>query len=192
MTQITIIRVASNGELYHQYPSQNEPQPCYVELDCRDQTLTADWNSEIGNAVPADVWLGHTLRWRVPVLNADAANALMDTIRPQAKRIVEGYESEWNGNNHVGTFTEDAETAMSEIEEMCERTHNNHPEPIVSWEAQEWLYHSSNEELKITADTTDSELDEIADKIRDDARNEDVDLLFGLDEELQRRRREGA
>lgn len=39
--------------VYHKYPRQFNPQPAYIELDCRGEgVLSADFSGEIGNGVP--------------------------------------------------------------------------------------------------------------------------------------------
>ena len=53
--------------LYHHYDGQFEAQTAYVELDLRDGELRADWDAEVGNGVPADVW--HGLRRRYGIIN---------------------------------------------------------------------------------------------------------------------------
>ena len=95
------IKTVEGKKLHHQYPGQTSPQPCYVELDCEAENLSADWNGELGNAVPLSVWHGHTRRWAIPALQAQAANSLLDEIAPLAQRVIDGYTSEWDGNNHV-------------------------------------------------------------------------------------------
>jgi hypothetical protein len=135
--RVNIIRVASNGDLYHQYPRQSNPQPCYVELDCRTGELTADYNSEIGNAVPASVYHGHTRRWAIPILGADAANELLQAIAPLAERVLAGYDSVWNGNNLVAELTPGAADAIDRIQAACEETFDDESGGLEAWEADE-------------------------------------------------------
>lgn len=115
---VAITQVSGN-ELYFKYFNQINPQDCYVELDCEREELTATYNSEIGNAIPASVFNGHDQRFSIPCLNESSANALLEEILPLAERVVAGYESGRNGNNHVAKFSEDAKKAIEEIEYLC-------------------------------------------------------------------------
>lgn len=101
--------------LYSQYPGQCQPQPCYIELDCDDETLEADYSSEIGNSVPGYVWHNRAIRFHIPALKAHAANALMEELKERCQEIIDGYEQVWNGNNHVGTYTPKAQEIIDSI-----------------------------------------------------------------------------
>lgn len=180
---ITITQV-SGTELYNRYPQQTSPQDCYVELDCEAETLSAEANPEIGNAIPFSVYHGRTLRWSIPALRADAANALLAEIAPLAERVCAGYECEWDGNNHVGRLDDDATAAREEIERLCSQDRDEH-ETVSVWDAAEWfgpLGSRSTQavELGITAATTDDELAEIVRRERDNADGEHVDEIEGL------------
>lgn len=85
-------------------------------MDCRDGHLTADWNAEIGNAIPSSVYHRHVLRFRVRNdLTCKRVNELLKQIAPLAERVVDGYTSEWDGSNMVGQFTDDADIACETI-----------------------------------------------------------------------------
>ena len=59
MSEITITPVAeasigpARHPIYCQYQGQSGPQDAFIALDCRDGSAWADYNAEIGNAVPA-------------------------------------------------------------------------------------------------------------------------------------------
>lgn len=120
---ITITSVAGKTDLSHCYNygqhSNSRPQPCYIELDCETGNMTATYNVQSDNSIPMSVYHGHTQRWAIPCLPADAANALMEEFAPIAERIVAGYECVYNGNNHVAKFSDDARSAIEEIELLC-------------------------------------------------------------------------
>lgn len=117
-SDVKIKRVESG--LSHRYHGQNAPQPVYVYLDCRHGVLSADYDPEIGGAVGADVYHGHTLRWRIPAMPRTAANTLLSRLAPLAEKVLAGYESVWDGNNHVGRFTPAAHEASAEIGLICD------------------------------------------------------------------------
>lgn len=177
------------ADLHLQYPGQNRPQSCFVELDCRDGRLSAEADPEIGNASPVDVHHGHRQRWTIPALKAQAANALLAEIAPLADRVCAGYSSEWNGSNHVARFTADAAETIEEIASLCDAADPG--DVVVVWAAADWFGVDGNLEsqakaLGITAAATDEELDAIAKRVLSAAKSDDVDEVDGLDEHLRR------
>jgi len=133
------------AELLCRYPRQSEPQPCYLSLDCETQRIWCTYDAEIGNAVPTHVWHRRTLRWSIPPLTAEAANDLMERVRPLAAQIVAGYEAVWDGSNHVGRYTADAEAAIEQIERICDGPWDE-TDVIESWDTEDWLSGIGNRE----------------------------------------------
>ncbi len=163
---VTVKPVANTYDLHQHYRGQTSAQPCHVELDCEAGTLTADYNGEIGNGVPVAVWHGRTLRWTIPCLTADAANALLDEVLPIAERIVAGYSRRWDGHNHVGEFDADAEAAREEMAALLDGREFGEGEKVEAWDAGDWFgavgsRDAQRRELGITAATSDEELDAI-------------------------------
>ena len=155
---LTIKKIESIDELYRHYDRQSSSQGCYVELDCRDEVLTASYNAEIGNAVPSAVWHGHVQRWGIPLLTVDRCNDLLDDIAPLAEQVIDGYESVWDGNNNVARFDDDAREAIDEIDHLTDESRfRDESELIEEWNVGDWLQYCD----KPTADTTDKELAEM-------------------------------
>jgi len=157
---VTIVEVEGTA-LHRQYAGQHKPQPCYVSLSCDTGNLSASYDPEIGNGVPFSVYHGREQRWSIPALTEEAANGLLAEILPLAERVVAGYERVWNGSNHVGQFTEDAEQAMESIYDLCQRDWSDRT--IEAWDAADWFGGVGNRaaqrrSLKITAETTDEAL----------------------------------
>jgi len=173
-------KLTEGNELFCHYRNQTSPQPCYIELDCEGETLTADYNGEIGNAVPFAVWHRRTLRFDIPILTADAANRLLDEIAPLAQRVIGGYESVWDGSNHVGTYTDDAQRAIEEIENLCDDLDfDSENDTIQYWDVADWLNDPDwIKEFGLTAETGNARVHEIAEQIISDAKSEGV-LLDG-------------
>ena len=68
--------------LYHVYPQQLYPQSAFISLD-ESGTVSADYDGEIGNAVPMNVWHGRTMRFAIPCdLSGDAIIDLVNEARP--------------------------------------------------------------------------------------------------------------
>jgi hypothetical protein len=171
MTTAFITEVEGN-ELHRQYSGQHAPQPCFVEFDCDDGELRASYNPEIGNGVPFNVWHRRAIRWRIPALTAEAANGLLADILPYAETILAGYESEWDGHNHVGSYTDAASEAIEAVNSLCDRDWDG--QSTESWDAGDWFgseggYDYQCRSLGITAATTDEEIAAIADRQESDA-----------------------
>ena len=186
-----MIKKVEGCELYRRFPQQTKAQRCYVELDARDGgSLSAEYNPEIGNAVPFAVHYGNVLRFSIPALRADAATCLLAEIAPLAERVVAGYSAQvdWNGNP-MGKFDTDAAEAISEIEDLCDRA-GGEGEEIVIWDASCYLgglgsVAAQASELGITPDTTDEELATIAERVLKGAMVNDIDGIHGLEEHLE-------
>lgn len=181
----------SGAELYCKYPRQSENQDCHVAIDCRSRRLWAEYNPEIGNARPFEVYHGHVRRYTIPALREDAANALLDDLAELADRVCDGYESVWDGHNHVAKLDEDAQEAEEEIERLCD-AQQDAQEDLVVWDAWEWYEASESgkteverrasmaEEFGITAETTDADLDRIEAAESKRASDDGVDLVDNL------------
>lgn len=182
--RVTVAEVSGN-ELHCRYPGQTSAQPCHVELDCESGALCAEYDTEIGNAVPMRVYHGHVQRWGIPALRARFANALLEEIAPLAERVVAGYDSEWNGHNNVATFDADATAAMAEIGDLCERAESDaQDDGIRVWDAGDWYQGTGDHDaqrlaLGITATTTDEELDAIEAREDASAQGNDCDVIEG-------------
>ena len=109
--------------LYHRYPGQHYPQDAFIEIDERG-VVTAFSNPEIGNAVPAAVFLSHTLRFDItPYVSGDDLADLIgsDEVVGLLTRLYEGHTVEWDGNNHRGKLTFDAKRARDELADIFEQ-----------------------------------------------------------------------
>lgn len=174
MTTTTVnITPVEGAEMHHQYPGQTSPQPCHVELNCDARELSASHNTEIGSGVPVAVWHHRTLRWRIPALTAEAANALLEEIAPLCERIVAGYKTVWDGSNHVGQFDDDATAARDEVYSLCDREWGE-GEVIEVWHAADWFGGLGSREVQrdetgISAETSDEALAAIVEREASDA-----------------------
>lgn len=194
---VTITPCTEPAELHRHYPGQTEPQDCFIALDIRDGHMWADYNPEVGNGVPADVWHGLVRRYDIPPLTAQAANRVMEEIRPLAERIFTDSEEVWDGSNHVARLGDDAVAAEEEIlarfgEDPEDRQDAWDPADLVSvWDIDGATNGGEAEEYGITAATTDERLAEIEEQIRHDLAgisDSDVVVLDGVDDYLEQLR----
>lgn len=85
--------------------------------------------------------------------------------------IVYGHTVDWDGQNHVGSLSEDAAAAWDELKRDM---NNYHDSKYSFWEAGEWLLEGARS--VVTAQTTDEELAEWADAWMSHAQAENVVL----------------
>lgn len=198
-TESTIV-IEEVGDLYLKYSGQHSPQPCYVQLDCEAETLCAEVDGMIGPGTPFRIWHGRAIRWAIPALTTEAAEALLEEILPLAQRVVEGYECRWDGSNHVGKLDEDAQEAAEAIRDLCDRDWSEW-EVLSVWDAHDWYGQCGSGaylagELGLTAETTDEELSALATKeeaAAEPARIEGVErFMRDLREELRAEAEEEA
>lgn len=103
--------------LYVQYPSQTSPQDAYVEIHA-DGTVNYESNSEIGNAVPVSVWNGRIRRIKIPNhFTAQGYQELHDYLMADLEILINGMDEKWDGNNMVGTLTEEARETLDQLEQ---------------------------------------------------------------------------
>lgn len=162
VSTVTVTPVEQRDALFRQYPTVHQPQDVYVSLNCDTKTLSAAYAGDIGNALPMHVYNRRTLRWRIPALTADAANALLAEVLPFAETIVAGYACAWNGESHVGRYDDDADAAVESVSRLIEAKDFT-DQTIVAWDAADWFgavgtYDAQCRELGITAATTDEDL----------------------------------
>jgi hypothetical protein len=88
-----------------------EPElPAFVQLDPSDGCVTFDYWER--NARPATVTL-RVARFLLPWQSG--AVGLADEIRPLFERVCTGYCVDWNGRDHIGVYSPDAQAALEEI-----------------------------------------------------------------------------
>ncbi|MFB7359601.1 hypothetical protein [Streptomyces gardneri] len=195
MAELTIIPTGA-AELHLQYDGQSEPQPAYLELDLKNGRLYADTDSVVGSGSPASVYYGFDRRYGIPALTGEAADRLMEEIRPLVQRILADWEEVWDGNNMVARLGDDAAEAEEEIEEIVGRYENEYDvdpaDKIAVWDLDGAVNGQEAEEYDITKDTSDERLDEIALDIRtnlagcdSDSRTVNTVVVEGLEEYLQ-------
>lgn len=128
--------------VYHKYPGQINPQPAFIELDCRGEgKLMADYSGEIGNAVPCYYWNGLAVRWGISSeTSGDSLKTIFENEELLAicQRIVDGFEEKWNGSNFVGKYSDDAKEAIDEAERYIE----NNLECSEVWNVYDWLFNN--------------------------------------------------
>jgi hypothetical protein len=164
------------------------PQTPYIELDLTspDKPLDIDTYCQI-DGTPISVWHGVVRRYCLsPYTNAEDLTADINAgvFDELFQRIVDGSEVEWDGDNHVGRLNEDAREAEEELEKLLEDYADG---SIGLWEAGDWLQDSSDEDLGVTAASTDDELAKKARELEEEARAEGAVVVW-IEDHLKERR----
>ena len=127
--------------LYCRYQGQSQPQDAYIEIDWREETIRADFNAEIGNAVPFAVWHGLRTRYGVPCgALPKGINELMDEFLPIVQEVAERYEEKWDGSSWVGGFRNDSEDDPVSLALDCwVEDRARHLPCLEVWDASDWF-----------------------------------------------------
>lgn len=168
--------------LYCHYDRQINAQPAYLQLTAAGR-VDAGYNPEIGDAMPADVWHGCTLRWTIPnTLTPAGVRQLVTELMPLLERVHAGHTDEWSGSNWVGQLTDDAQEANEAIDNICRDLDPEDYDHLNVWDAIDWLSNDTEATLGIRAATTDDELTTIAARLVADA--DPNTIIQGLDRYL--------
>jgi hypothetical protein len=177
--------------LYCQYGGQTTPQPAYLYIHLPDRTVWADYASEIGYGMTTDVYHGHTLRYRLasPYVSADAVNDLYDEIGPLASSLADMYSSRWDGNNHVGGYSDPQEAARisEEIELLCAECGSGSIDCDQVYDAEDWMEGGDPADDGLTADMSDADVEALAKLITDTAAEDRIRVLDMYEYLIERR-----
>lgn len=165
-----------------------EPLSHYLELDIEYKRVRFGERYSTDNAVPMRVWHGLVRRYELPTFTDAVAltqainNGEFDSL---LGRIVENTEIVWDGHNWVCEFHPDAEEAEQELQEKLRDYELDMGDCGGVWSARDWLRHVDiAQEYGVTADSTEEELERIAEKIEKEARVDKV-VLYGLRDTLR-------
>jgi hypothetical protein len=103
------------SDITHRYPGQTHNQPVIADI-CRNGIVAVSYDPEIGGAVPAYIYYGIQRRVRLWVATRREVHAWYSLNKALLQRVVDGMGEMYNGQNNVGTLTEDAKDALDEIE----------------------------------------------------------------------------
>lgn len=184
-TRVQIIPVQGEPDtLYHHYPGQTERQDCFIALDLRDGKLWADYDSEIGNAVPADVYHGIVRRYPIPALQPATVNKLMEDIAPFAQIVLDDSEIVWDGSNHVARMGKRGHEAEQDIcgDEGGGIIYPEMESDVHVWDAADWLAGTREETRDMVRDMG---IDAAYDALQGDGSDEDRPVLEGLRDYLE-------
>lgn len=140
-------------------------EPCCVELDLEEGSLALNYDYNADSTLPA-VRKGLVRRYEIPPLVTDVANGLLEELQPLTERIAADWAMDWEGSRKKVVLGEDAQDAEEEIEEACGRDWSETAQ-IDVWSVDNGATNGNEvSDHKITSRTTDEELEEVAETIR--------------------------
>ena len=190
---VTVRKPKSPSEYICLYDGQEKEQQVLVVLDCPEAVLYVDYDGVVGNGVPMEAYHGHVRRWGIPSAMPEVIGELLDDLLPLAQRVVDDYESQWDGSNHVASFTDDARAALAEIDSRCMSWQPWSGDLVVPYAPDEWLAESVlrwtdedghlrsieiDQVCTILADTPDSALELNAKNIEEAAKEDEPNIHF--------------
>lgn len=153
--------------LHCRYERQCKPQPAYLEIVPETASHSAyasfTWNSEVGNAIPMNVY--HGIVRRIPCSPRLTQAELLELARDIAEDVDIvinglGCELSRDGNNIVGTLTDEADEAEDRLIERLDPQNAEDGGTCVG-EAADWLGEFLDDALEqhgLTPDSTGVEI----------------------------------
>ena len=124
------------------------------------------------NATPSDEWHYRTLAMHVPQhpLDTQMQQWLNDNLA-LFQEVYNGFSIMWDGSNFVGKLTDTAYKAWLDIQCILEKETFEH---YAFWNAEDWLQYY--DELEITANATNQEIETMTLAIISDGIDQDIIL----------------
>lgn len=147
-----------NLDLLTKYWNEPDPQPVYVYLDLIEEEMwTSTWS--LGeNSFPEGVFNGTWERWRFSgTPTAEEANETMREISSLAMELLENATIYTDNGNVKGELDSEARRASDRIADIVRSANCS----IVVREASEFMSCCDMEDIGVTAETTDEEIDKI-------------------------------
>jgi len=168
--------------LFRRYPGQSNAQDADLEIDPSRGAVSFDIDGAIGGGASPEVWHSRVLRYSVSnriTVTGMRAIAACPIVNELLLRICAGHSVEWDGSNHSGNMTEDAEDASSRLTDILSEnmwTNADTSDDLCDvWEIGDWMNGNSDGD---------------AATIRDHARDQNVHLHGDVDEYLKLRNSE--
>jgi hypothetical protein len=172
MAEVTIVPQTDDYELVVN-DGPGAQTDSWLVLDCESGKLycLSTWRFA---GIPIEIYHGLAVRWSIPGLKAEAANALMKKVKGYAEAILEEYDTVWDGSNFKGS--EAGHCLIDKIGELCSEGLFDEHEISSLCEAGDWFsgigtVESQRWALGIFHDTTDERISEIAEDAQHEAGN---------------------
>lgn len=134
--------------LYKQYEGQHEAQPAYIEYSMDNDTLRATFDSTIGPGVPAAVFHGRTIRFKIDnTYSGEALSEILDFIKPTIEETFEDSRIVWNHSNHIGKHEVHVGEEVFRIEQMILEKFGDKEQRVIGVNDLEDFFYSEKLEL---------------------------------------------
>lgn len=113
------------AEFWEYDPMQSEQAVCDIIIYVKWEEKTATVETQMRtNSTDGAVWNGLASVFSLPVDTdfTQFAEFYKDEIQPILQKIGEGFESEWDGNNWKGRFSEEANELLRNLDQKLEGT----------------------------------------------------------------------
>lgn len=166
---IQIVKAERDDELF--FEMESGAAPTYLEVDLPGREVSVGY--QVGSGTPGRVWHGYTRRYDIPLLTADAVNRLMEKIAPLAEQMCDDWSEEiGRGGRAEAVLGADGRAAEDELVATLPGDEDVDPADLVDvWDAAGLFVGNETEEYGITAETSDEELEQIAEKMLDQVRS---------------------
>lgn len=158
----------------------------FIDLRDGEYGITQEMDD---NATPGAEWNGIIQAQELNTRpNEGEAKAYLENGAVELiKRVLAGGTVEWDGNNMAGSLDDDARAAFDELVQDLENTNEN---PWSLQTCSDWYGNNSVSELGLTVETTDEEIEKLAEEYEADAKGDSVILADDLADYLKIRRDE--
>jgi hypothetical protein len=182
--ETNILKVDTKPQLDPYHRDTNGETKTVLKINPCDNTAWIDQEYD-DNAVSMDEWnfliISQSLSSR-PDENEAKTYLKFDDGQYLLNRIINGWSSNWNGNNIVGHITDDAELALNELINDLENLDSTE---WALWTIDEWLNQCDN---LVNCDTTDEQIIEIANELEKEADSVSVVLSGDMTDYLTEKR----
>lgn len=170
-----------------EYLPIHEGEKARVEIELHLDTGTLRYSIRESDWISARERHGVILTWTVDALVPVAANRLLATIAPYAQTILDHAETYWGGSNVQGFVhpgNEEVHEIQGEVENALEQ-----PGAVISViGASDWYEpENTSEEIGLTPETDDDELDRMRERLETDSLQENT-VVIGTQEWLEEQR----
>lgn len=193
------------------YNENGERGKIYLRFDPKAEEVTFRSDHPAINMTPEGEYHGRIRTYSAfverGIVDARSVTEFLESDEAQAllRRIADGFSIEWNGSNRVGRLSDDAKTAEKHLRALLDarESFSAEGEGAVDYnetaidaypdsgfrDAGEWISTGSAEELGITPDMTDEDVDALAKEIYEEARHMGT-ILRGLERHIALRSEE--
>ncbi len=182
-----LVSVECNTQLdsYHRDITGETWTKFFIDLRDGEYGISQEMND---NATPEPEW-NNVIQTEKLYMRPQEENARVylesDECIALVQRVLDGGEVNWDGSNHVGSIDDDAQEAW---DELVNDLNNLYPNEHTIQTCEDWFEPVTDDDLRITVNTTDDEIKVLAEKYEDEANDEDVTLTGDVEDYLIGRR----